>query len=172
MTTLVLGPRPPELQALIDRRRLLGLDGHDEVWDGVYHVAPHAHTHHGVVADEIKGRIFSQAKRAGLVPGDSFNVGQPHDFRVPDGGYHRAMPDGVYASTAALLLEVLSPDDETFAKFGFYAEHGVEELIVADPAARTVRCWHLTEGEYVEHPRSALLGLSMAGLAAEVDWPS
>jgi hypothetical protein len=34
MRTVVLGPRPPELDALIARRRSLGLDTHDEVWKG------------------------------------------------------------------------------------------------------------------------------------------
>ncbi len=47
MRTVVLGERPPELEALIDKRRRLGLDGHDEVWDGVYVMAPHAHSDHG-----------------------------------------------------------------------------------------------------------------------------
>ncbi len=40
MRTVVLGPRPPELQALVERRRALGQDLHDEVWHGDYHVAP------------------------------------------------------------------------------------------------------------------------------------
>ncbi|MDQ3680552.1 MAG: Uma2 family endonuclease [Actinomycetota bacterium] len=37
--------------------------------------------------------------------------------------------------------EIISPDDETYEKFGFYADHGVEEIIVADPAARSVTIW-------------------------------
>jgi hypothetical protein len=36
MTTVVLGDRPPELEALVKRRRKLGLDTHDEVWEGDY----------------------------------------------------------------------------------------------------------------------------------------
>ena len=34
MRTVVLGPPPAELQALIARRHSLGLDGFDEVWKG------------------------------------------------------------------------------------------------------------------------------------------
>lgn len=41
--TVVLGPRPQELVALIERRQALGLDTYDEVWEGTYHVAPAAH---------------------------------------------------------------------------------------------------------------------------------
>ena len=40
MRTVVLGERPPELDALIARRRSLGLDTFDEVWEGDYHMNP------------------------------------------------------------------------------------------------------------------------------------
>ena len=171
MRTVVLGERPAELAALIDKRRRLGLDGHDEVWDGVYVMAPHAHSDHGIVEEALRLALGPRAKAAGLIPGASFNLGEPYDFRVPDGGYHRERPGSLYVPTAALLLEVLSPDDETFAKFDFYASRGVEELIVADPDTRTVRCWHLVDGEYVEQPTSRLLDVDMGTVVAEVDWP-
>lgn len=106
-----------------------------------------------------------------MLPGSCFNLGEPDDFRVPDGGYHRTPPGTLYVATAALLLEVLSPDDQTFAKFDFYARHGVDELIVADPLARTVRCWHLVDGAYAERGGSALLDVTTAQLVAGVDWP-
>ncbi len=171
MRTVVLGERPAELEALIEKRRRLGLDGHDEVWDGVYVMAPHAHSDHGIVEEELRGVLFPRAKAGGLIPGSSFNVGEPDDFRVPDGGYHRERPGTLYVATAAVVLEVLSPDDESVAKFDFYAEHEVEEVLVADPELRTVRCWQLTDDGYVEAPRSALLDVDMATLVAEVDWP-
>jgi Uma2 family endonuclease len=171
MRTVVLGERPAELEALIEKRRRLGLDGHDEVWKGVYVMAPHAHSDHGIVADEVKGLLFHRAKTAGLLPGDSFNVGEPADFRVPDGGYHRERPGTLYVQTAAIVLEVLSPDDETFAKFDFYAQHGIDEILVADPDTRTVRCWQLSDGDYVEQGRSLLLDVDMSALVSEVDWP-
>ncbi len=171
MTTLVLGPRPPELQALIDRRRKLGQDGHDEVWDGVYVMAPFARTHHGALKGRIIRRIDPLADAAGLVAGDSFNIGRKDDFRVPDAGWHRELPDAVYVPTAALVLEVLSPDDRTFEKFDFYAAHGVQELLVADSDRRTLRCWRLIDGRYVEHPRSALLDIAITELIAGLHWP-
>ena len=171
MRTVVLGERPPELEALIEKRRRLGLDGHDEVWDGVYVMAPHAHSDHGIVEESLRGALFSRARAAGLIPGSSFNVGEPDDFRVPDGGYHRERPGTLYVATAAMVLEVLSPDDETFATFDFYARHGVDEILVADLDAKTVRCWQLSGDGYVEQPRSALLDVDMPTLMTEVDWP-
>ncbi len=112
-----------------------------------------------------------RAKAAGLIPGAAFNLDEVEDFRVPDGGYHRQRPGTLYVPTAAVLIEVLSPDDQTFARFDFYAAHGVDELLVADLETRTVRCWHLVDGRYVERPASALLDVEMATLVAELEWP-
>jgi hypothetical protein len=69
------------------------------------------------------------------------------------------------------VIEVLSPDDETFQKFGFYAAHGVDELWVVDPLERTVRMWALREGAYEGAGASGLLGMTAAEVVAGVDWP-
>lgn len=168
--TVVLGERPPELTAWLERRRALGLDGHDEVWEGVDHVAPHASTAHGIVASELVTCLAPFARARDLVSSAAFNLGEPDDFRVPDAGYFREMPSGVYATTAAVVVEVLSPDDETFAKLDFYRAHGVAEVIVADPATRTVRCLSLAEGAQ-DTEVSRELGVAMRDLAASIDWP-
>lgn len=171
MRTVVLGERPPELEDLIRRRRELGQDGFDEVWQGEYHVAPNAHSSHGIVAGEITAALRGAARRRGLLLSGPFNLGDPQDFRVPDGGFHRSAPGTLYVPTAAVVVEVLSPDDETFRKFDFFAAHGVEEVLVASPAERWVRCWHRTDGAYAEQDVSAVLGVSMVELVAEVAWP-
>lgn len=69
---------------------------------------------------------------------------------------------------------MLSPHDETFAKFGFYAAHGVEELWVVDPVDRSVRMWQLgvvRAGQYEETGRSDLLGLDATEVEGQLDWP-
>lgn len=58
------------------------------------------------------------------------------DYRVPGGGLFQPGPDAVYVPTAALVLEVVSPDDETWEKVGFYSAHGVGELLIVDPQKR------------------------------------
>jgi len=76
-----------------------------------------------------------------------------------------------------MVVEVLSPDDETFEKFGFYAAHGVEEILVADPAERTVRLWRLggadegTTRDYAEVDRSDLLDIRADDLRDQITWP-
>ena len=136
MPTLVLDPQPVELEALIERRRRLGQDLLDEVWDGVLHMNPAPSGRHADIAQQLAVLLDQPARRAGLVPMLSiFNLGEPGNYRVPDGGLHRQREDRVYYPTAALVAEIVSPDDETWKKLEFYAAHEVDELLIVDPQA-------------------------------------
>jgi Uma2 family endonuclease len=168
--TVVVGHHP-ELEALVARRRQAGLDRFDEVWEGEYHVAPAAHFHHGYLAAQLARVLRPYAENAGLVEAGPFNLGQPDDHRVPDGGYLDAVVDAIYVPSAAIVIEVLSPDDETFAKFAFYHRHGVAEIFVLDPAERSLNCWRRSEDGFEPAPESELLGAVMADLVAEIRWP-
>lgn len=171
MKTVVLGPRPAELDALIQRRRALGLDLFDEVWEGAYHMAPAPHPFHGFVDNALGVLLAPFADAAALVGTGPFNIGSSDDYRVPDRGYHRELPRQVFVPTSAVVVEVVSPDDETYDKLDFYARHGVEELLIADPQLRRVRCWRLTAGAYTEVARSQLLGVDVDELTRRIDWP-
>lgn len=45
--TVVLDPLPVEVEQLIERRKRLGLDLYDEIWEGTYHMAPAPRYRHG-----------------------------------------------------------------------------------------------------------------------------
>ncbi len=45
----------------------------------------------------------------------------------------------MFVATAAMVVEVVSPGDETLEKLAFYASRGVEEVVVADPARGSLR---------------------------------
>jgi Uma2 family endonuclease len=171
--TVVIGPPPPELQQLIQRRRSLGLDRFDEVWEGNLHLAPVPGFGHAYIEREVARVLRPFADAAGLIETGPFNLGRASDFRVPDGGYHRSVPegDGVYVTRAALVVEVVSTDDETFEKFPFYAAHGVEEVIVVEPASRTARIRRFADG-YEDVAVSGVLGLSVEGLQSAIRWPA
>ncbi len=169
MRTVVLGDRPVELEELISRRRALGQDGFDEVWEGEYHVAPHAHSHHGLIAHRLAVLLDPYASRAELLGSGAFNLGTPEDYRVPDGGFHRVLPEGVYVASAPVVVEIVSPDDETFAKLGFYAAHGVLEVLVALPEERAVRCYDPATGEQLT--TSTVLGVDVSELSTQLEWP-
>ena len=171
MKLVVVGEPPVEITSFLARRRALGQDRNDEVWEGDYHVVPAPHSWHGQVDSELAAALRPAAKAAGLVITSQFNLGTPDDYRVPDGGYHRSRPSGVWIPTAAIVVEVVSPDDETWMKFGFYAGHGVEEICIADPRRREVRWFVLAGDAYEETGASPLLGVTTADLIAGIDWP-
>ena len=170
MTTIVRGPRPPELERFLERRRRSGADRLDEVWEGRYVVAPDPHSHHGAVMGELYALLKPVARRLGLRAVQTFNLGGPGDYRIPDAGLTGA-PPGVWHDSAALVVEVLSPDDMTFEKLDFYTAHGVQELLVVDWRDRSVRCFALQEGQ-AERDRSEVLGMTTAEVVDAVDWPA
>lgn len=101
-----------------------------------------------------------------------FNLGESeHDFRVPDGGLHRPGAAGLWHATAAVVVEILSPGDESRQKLAFYAEHDVDEVLLVDPAERAVTWLALHDGEYQPVQHSGLIELGPAELAERLDWP-
>ena len=171
MQTVVLGPRPAELDALIERRRALGIDLYDEVWKGSYHMAPAAHPSHGYLDDQLAVALRPHAVAAGLVGTGPFNLGSADDYRVPDRGLHRGLPSQVWVPTAAIVVEIASPDDETYDKFDFYFARGVDEMILADPATRRITFWSRNDSGFIESVASRLLSLDVAQLSSLVAWP-
>jgi Uma2 family endonuclease len=173
MPTLVLGSPPPELEALLERRRLAGVDRLDEVWQGVRHMVPGPSFEHARIATQLALLLDRPSRRAGLLLAmHEFNLGDSEqDFRVPDGGLHRPGTAGVWLPTAAIVIEIVSPGDETWQKLPFYAAHAVNEVLVVDPDARTVTWLGLHEGEYQPVQQSGLIELGSADLAAQLDWP-
>jgi Uma2 family endonuclease len=171
--TVVLGPRPVELEQLIERRHALGLDTFDEIWEGTYHVAPAPRFGHAYLEDELARVLRPYADAAGLVGSGPFNLGRPDDFRVPDHAYHRGRPDpdAVYLATAAVVVEVLSPDDETYEKLPFYAAHDVDEVFVVDSATRQVRILVRSADGYSQATNSAVLSVDANTIESAVRWP-
>ena len=173
MSTVILGPAPPELDALMARRRIAGVDRLDEVWVGVLHMVPAPSYGHARLMTQLTVVLVPLAKAAGLEAAmHEFNLGTSvEDFRVPDGGLHRPGPKDVWLPTAALVVEVLSPDDESWQKLPFFAAHHVDEVLFVDPAERKVNLMALREGEYAPIERSTLIELGAAELSARLDWP-
>ena len=93
MATLVLGSPPPELEALLERRRRAGAGRLDEVWQGFLHVVPGPSFEHALVSQQLAELLGPPARAAGLLAAISeFNIGESeHDLRVPDGGLHRPL---------------------------------------------------------------------------------
>jgi Uma2 family endonuclease len=172
MPTLVKDPAPAEFEALLERRRRLGQDLFDEMWDGVLHVNPAPHSRQGKVDAQLAALLYEPAREAGLVQSGPMNLGESADYRVPDRTLLRPGRDDVYLPTAALVVEIVSPGDDTWQKLDFYAAHGVEELLIVDPQERTVQWLALTREGYQRLERSGLIELGPAELGERIDWPA
>ena len=128
---------------------------------------------HADISQQLAVLLDGPARAAGLRPTMSeFNLGESeHDFRVPDGGLHRPGASGVWQATAAMVVEIISPGDESRQKLPFYAAHDVDEVLLVDPADRTVTWLALHDGDYEPVQRSGLIELGPAELARRLNWP-
>jgi hypothetical protein len=172
MKTLADTTSLPGLAELIAERHRLGLDGHDEVWGGVYHVSVIAPSEHGDIQAQLLIKLATLAAPRGLVVSGPVNIGLgENDHRVPDVVVLRQRTDLVWVPTAAMVVEVRSPGDETYEKFGFYYARGVEEILVVDPANGDLRLFGHRAAEYERIDASLLLGAAVTHLAQGIVWP-
>ena len=161
----------PGLADLIAERQRLGLGGHDEMWDGVYHVAPMARAGHGRVQGQLQVALASLAPSDLVVSGPvniglaSRTTGSPTGLSCVTGATSWWVP------TAAMVVEVRSPSDETYEKFGFYHARDVAEILVADLAERELRLFAHAAEAYERIDTSVVLGVDLARIAEAITWP-
>lgn len=172
MTAVTLGS--PEVEAALARRRVLGQDRRDEVWGSRYFMAPHATTAHSALCASIGGELYRLARPLGLVTLAEHNLGTgPQRYVVPDGAVVRTRTPGAYQTTALLVVEVLSAGDDTpFKVATVYAALGVEEVLLADPAAGSLQLLTNRPGGFLPTDHSDVLGIDVEVLHAAIDWPS
>lgn len=173
MAVLVLDPSLPEVQSLLERRRISGIDRYDEVWDGVLHLSPHHSSEHARLVARLAEILAPLARAAGLeAAAGGFNLGlSREDYRVPDGGLLRPDDHGLWLATAALVMEIVSPYDESWQKLPFYAAHEVNEVLILDPGHQRIDWLGLRGGRYEPIIQSGLVRLGPAELADELGWP-
>lgn len=171
--TLVRDPQPVEFEALLERRRQLGLDRRDELWNGVYRMNPPPSIEHQMIAHQLGLILDPLARAAGLLAVvQEFALGDADEYVVPDGGLHLPGARGVWHATVVLAIEILSPGDDTWEKLAFYAAHDVDELLIVDPRERTVGWLALRDdGRYRPVDCSGLIELGASGLAERITWP-
>lgn len=171
MRTLLNDP-PEPLLSWLEQRRLRGQDRFDEMWEGVYHVAPAPHPLHGYVDDEVAAALRPAARAAGLHGSGPMNVGQPDDYRVPDRAFTRGIARSTFVPSVSIVVEIVSPKDETWEKLGFYFARGVQEVLIVDPRTRSAQWFARGATAFETDERSALLGVSAPELIAAIEWPS
>jgi len=138
-------------EAFLEERRRFGQDKKDELWDGELHMVPPPSSRHILVARDLLNALEPVAARMGLrtMPDPMGLFGADNDWRIPDGMLVR--PESISergAEQAELVIEVLSPNDESRAKMPWYAKQGVTELWLLEPRTRIVEVYTLDQGSY------------------------
>lgn len=173
-------------EAFLEERRHTGADVWDEMWEGELHMVPPPPGLHQRLGMELAMVLNPLAKARGLVGSYETGLYRPGtdlDYRVPDHVYARpelATERGV-DGPAEVVVELLSPGDETYDKLAFYADIGVGEVLVVHPVERRVELFVLRGGRLVLVQadaqgvvRSEALGASFAtapGPVLAVAWP-
>lgn len=136
--------------ALIRERKRLGLDHHDEVWEGMYVVPSMPNNDHQELTDDLGDILTEVVKRTG--PGKKYQganvsdrrTGWTENFRVPDLVVVLKNSRAINCRThffggPDFLVEVESPGDDTEEKVPFYNQIGVRELLIIHRDTRTLR---------------------------------
>jgi len=163
MKVLMLDPP----QAMLDERRRLGLDGRDEMWDGVLHMVPPPGGPHQRLSTNLMLALGRLAQRRGLVPHVETGLFRSEDdYRIPDQLYCR--PEHLSdrgVEGADLVVEVRSAQDETYEKIEFYAAAGVRELLVVHPDDRRAEVFRAVGSRLLPvQATGGVLGLETLGV--------
>ena len=141
MATMVTDPElEKQLRAA---REATGADRYDEVWEGVYVMAPMPNDEHQDLVALLTSILVEVVRWPGLGevrPG--VNVSHRRDdwkkdYRVPDVAVflkegHAENLGTHWLGGPDLAIEIVSPEDRSREKIGFYSKAGVRELLVIE----------------------------------------
>jgi Uma2 family endonuclease len=139
MAATILDPHLEE--RLIAERRAAGVDQFDEVWDGVYVMAPWPNDEHQEIATFLARVLFEliQEEGRGKVRQGINLSDRPtnwtSNFRVPDvvaflNGGKGVCHDSFWTGGPDFAVEIVSEGEDPEAKFEFYGGLGTRELLL------------------------------------------
>jgi len=154
-----------EWKEILRKRRALGHDRKDEVWNGVYFMAPDPTNSHQRLTSRIEDALEASAPVGSNVQAGG-NVsdrkkGWKLNFRCPDvmvflPGNPAEDCETHYVGGPDFLVEVVSPGDRSEKKLGFYASVGVREVLLVDQGKARITLYK-RDGEGWAEPVTAKL---------------
>lgn len=147
------------VQELLAERQRTGAARWDEVWDGVVHISPMPSIEHQREEKQLLLALYELIEAQGL--GEVFhqvNVADPikgmDDYRVPDLCVvlpeSQAKIEHTYiAGGPDLVVEIHSPNDETYDKLAWHAKQGVKEVLFIHRDTRKIELFRNKSGQMV-----------------------
>jgi len=146
--------------AELERRRKLGLDHWDEMWEGVLHMTPAPKYEHQRVQANLLAfllPIIEGSGRGTLAIGiNVFNEASAmEDYRIPDftfvasGREGLIHEDGIRGGGPDAVIEIRSPGDESYEKLPFFAGLGVREVVIIDRDTKKPEVFRLAGPQYL-----------------------
>lgn len=133
--------------SLLAERRRLGHDRFDEMWEGELHLVPPPSGYHQRLALWLAGQWGPLAGNAGLEVILETGLFDPavadfSSYRQPDIALYRPeyLSRRGIEGRAELVVEIRSPEDESYEKIPFYERVGVAELLIIE-TDYTVNHW-------------------------------
>ena len=123
-------------ERMLAERHRLGLDRFDEMWEGVLHMVPAPKRRHQGLATKLAGVLDPSARRAGCnVYVQAGMYAATNDYRVPDVVITppASESDRGVDGPPLTVIEVLSPNDESYAKVPWYLARGAGSVVIIDP---------------------------------------
>jgi Uma2 family endonuclease len=148
--------------AILEQRRRSGADLFDEMWEGVLHMVPMPAERHQRLAAKLTMILGPLAEARGLrLAGHVGFYRVDDDYRGPDLAVYRpeqASRRGLEGA-AEMVIEIVSPRDESREKLPWYAARGVREIFLVDRDTLEVERYEPVGGEPVrtDHTRSEVL---------------
>ncbi|MDB4956278.1 MAG: hypothetical protein JWO36_3847 [Myxococcales bacterium] len=140
----------PDHEWLAERARL-GLDNQDEVWDGVLHMPPQPGSDHQRRESDLEFILKPRAAATGLDVFHQISIfgatstDAKQNYRIPD----ITVVDPQFVSKrgvetrAEIVIEILSPNDESRDKLPFFAACGIPEVWLFEPSTRAIEVYVL-----------------------------
>jgi Uma2 family endonuclease len=143
---------------IIEDRRRRGVDGPDEVWDGVYLIMPNPNDEHQQLSMYLLMWLCQLIEMKGLGqvrPGVNVSdriLEWEHNYRCPDvavflNDSSAECHDTFWYGGPDFAIEIVSPNDRTRDKLEFYASVNTRELLVIDRDPWSLELYRLHEGE-------------------------
>lgn len=136
-----------------------GSDRWDEMWDGELHMTPAPTPRHQILSFRLASfldRYWAQPQRGAMI--QDVNVAAPgsgpRDYRIPDISLIPAeqlqwIGERYNEGPPSVIVEILSPDDDSYEKLGFYFAIGVAEAWIVDQTTGAVELFVRGAGRFV-----------------------